>query len=470
MIHLISRRRIVAAAMAGTLALALVACAQPSPPPSTASSASAPGTDANNPFGVAPGSSVEVYGFDGGFGTEWLSFAAAAAQKNLSDVTFTVTPTTKLMTELQPRFVAKNPPDVIDNTGADAIPFASIIDQLETLDDLWAATNYDGDKISDAVFGGVDKAGTSDGKFIRLNYALTVFGLFHSKTLFEANGWEAPKTWDDLATLCTAAKAKDKYLFTFGKEAVSYYGWLVLDSAIKQGGIGVMNDIANLKPGAWSAPAVKDALTKLEALIKDGCMVPGGSGTQFTQAQAQFSQEQKALLYPSGSWLESEMKDATAPDFQMTITPFPLLDPATAAMPYEAIQASGAEPLSVTKDGANPAGGKEFLRAVLSKEAATNFSKTTGSLSVVKTAEIPADGWGSSQLASSMSAMSAAGSNVFAWIGDTYSIYYGIQDSVLWASFLDGSITAEKFIAGEEELSAAAAADTSITKMVYDYS
>ena len=38
-------------------------------------------------------------------------------------------------------------------------------------------------------------------------------------------------------------------------------------------------------------------------------MKPGGAGTQFTAAQAQWSNNQDALLYPSGSWIENEMKD-----------------------------------------------------------------------------------------------------------------------------------------------------------------
>ena len=59
-------------------------------------------------------------------------------------------------------------------------------------------------------------------------------------------------------------------------------------------------------------------LNGLGAIVKAGYFKPGGAGTQFTAAQAQWSNQQDALLYPSGSWIENEMKDQTKPDFQMT--------------------------------------------------------------------------------------------------------------------------------------------------------
>ena len=53
-------------------------------------------------------------------------------------------------------------------------------------------------------------------------------------------------------------------------------------------------------------------------IVKAGYFEPGGAGTQFTAAQAQWSNDQEALLYPSGSWIENEMKKTTKADFKMT--------------------------------------------------------------------------------------------------------------------------------------------------------
>ncbi|MBD3943608.1 carbohydrate ABC transporter, N-acetylglucosamine/diacetylchitobiose-binding protein [Microbacterium sp. NEAU-LLC] len=449
--------------VAVALGLVLAGCAGPDQAQTSDGTASA-----DNPFGVAANTKVDVVVFDGGYGTEYAEFAAGLVEDQIGDgVTVEISPTNNLSQALQPRFVGGTPPDTFTNDGADAIPITSIQDQLEDLSDFWNTKNYDGVKITDAVFPGVKDVGEYDGSYLNANYVMTLFSLWYSRSLFEEKGWNPPATWAEMADLCTAAKADGKYLFTFGKEAAVYYQWLVLDSAIKQGGFDVINDISNLEPGAWSNPDVKAVLAELQSLISDGCFVPGGAGTQFTQAQAQWSNDQEALFYYSGSWIESEMKEATADGFEMTAWPAPLLNDES-ALPFEAAQAGPAIPWSVPKAAASTAGGKEFLRALFSKEAASKFSELTLAPTVVKDT-VPADGFGSTALASTMGVMENAGDDLFSWVPNSYSGYYGIQDAPYWVSFLAGDITAQELIDEEEKLSAAAAADDSKPKKEYDY-
>ena len=73
---------------------------------------------------------------------------------------------------------------------------------------------------------------------------LTVYAVWYSASLFEENGWTPPKTWDEAMALGAKAKAKDKYLFLWGKEAATYYQTLAIGSAIKEGG-----DEVRLSPG-----------------------------------------------------------------------------------------------------------------------------------------------------------------------------------------------------------------------------
>ena len=230
-------------------------------------------------------------------------------QKNHAGSTVKVSPTTKIATELQPRFVGGNPPDLIDNSGADAIGFSTILDQLEDLKDVLDANNLEGTKIRDTLFGGVEEPGTYDGKLAALNYVMTVYAVWYSASLFEANGWTPPKTWDEAMALGAKAKAKNKYLFVWGKEAATYYQTLAIGSAIKEGGDEVRLALENLEADCWSHPAVQAVLKGMGEIVKAGYMKPGGAGTQFTAAQAQWSNNQDALLYPSGSWIENEMKD-----------------------------------------------------------------------------------------------------------------------------------------------------------------
>ena len=261
--------------------------------------------------------------FNGGYGYDYVKFAAdqVTKQTDFTGVTIKVSPSTQIAQQLQPRFVGGNPPDLIDNSGENAIGFSTIEQQLETLDDVFEANNYEGTKISDTLYPNVKLPGTFDGKFVAMNYVMTVYGIWYSATLFQQNGWTPPKTWDEAMALGAKAKAKGKYLLVWGKEAATYYQTMAVNSAIKEGGDEVRLALENLEPKCWSQPQLQGVFTALGEMVQKGYFVPGGAGTQFTAAQAKWSNDEQAILYPSGGWIENEMKDATKSDFQMTGAP-----------------------------------------------------------------------------------------------------------------------------------------------------
>jgi N-acetylglucosamine transport system substrate-binding protein len=415
-----------------------------------------------NPFGMTDKSSVDAVIFDGGYGTDYVSFAATLMQKNHAGSTVKVSPTTKIATELQPRFVGGNPPDLIDNSGADAIGFSTILEQLEDLKDVLDANNLEGQKIRDTLFGGVEEPGTYDGKLAALNYVLTVYAVWYSASLFEQNGWTPPKTWDEAMALGAKAKAKNKYLFLWGKEAATYYQTLAIGSAIKEGGDEVRLALENLEANCWSHPAMQAVLKGMGAIVKAGYIKPGGSGTQFTAAQAQWSNNQDGLLYPSGSWIENEMKDQTKAGFQMTGFP-EMTVTADSKMPYAALHSASGEPFVIPSKGKNVAGGKELLRTMLSKEAATNFAKTKLAPTIVK-GTVPADGFGSTALVSQNALLSAAGSNVFSWkFVDLYGM--NVDQLVIWNSFLAGKSDVAALTSGLQKITDKVREDDSVKKI-----
>jgi N-acetylglucosamine transport system substrate-binding protein len=417
---------------------------------------------ADNPFGVPENSAVDAVIFNGGYGIDYVEFAAKLMQEKHAGVTVKVSPSTKIAQELQPRFVAGNPPDLIDNSGAGNIGMATILAQLEDLTTVIDAPNLEGTKIRDTLFGGVLEPGTFDGKLAAINYALTVYALWYSASLFEENSWTPPKTWDEAYELGAKAKEKGKFLFVWGKEAATYYQTLAICSAIKQGGDEVRLSLENLKPDCWSQQAVQDVFTAMKKIIDADMFKPGGSGTQFTAAQAQWSNKQEALLYPSGSWIENEMKDQTAEGFKMTGTPEPTVD-SSSSMPFEALHSAAGEPFVIPSQGKNVAGGKELLRTMLSKDAATNFAKTKLAPTVVKDT-VPADGFGSTALVSQTTMLGAAGENIFSW---QFVDYYGMNPDqlVLWNSFLDGKSSVADLTKGLQQITDKVANDSSVKKI-----
>jgi N-acetylglucosamine transport system substrate-binding protein len=445
--------------LAGTLA----SCAGSSSNNDTGAAPAPTGaTSKDNPFGMAEKATVDAVIFNGGYGIDYVDFAAKIMEKNHAGSTVKVSPSTQIAQELQPRFVAGNPPDLIDNSGAGAIGFSTIIDQLEDMTSLIEAPNLEGTPIKDTLFGGVTKPGTFGDKFVALNYVLTVYALWYSDALFQANGWTPPKTWDDAMKLGAEAKAKDKYLFVWGKEAATYYQTMAIASAIKQGGDEVRLSLENLEGDCWSKPAVQAVFKAMGEIVKAGYFKPGGGGTQFTAAQAQWSNDEAALLYPSGSWIENEMMKQTKSGFKMTGAPEPTVD-GSSSMPYEAMHSTAGEPFVIPSKGANVAGGKELLRVMLSKEAATNFSKTRLSPTIVK-GVVPEDGFGSTALVSQTKMLEAAGDKIFTW---NFVDLYGMNTNqlVVWNSFLAGDADAAELTSGLQKITDTVRNDDSIKKV-----
>jgi N-acetylglucosamine transport system substrate-binding protein len=455
------RGSLAAAALAATGSLA--ACATSGTGTSSQTSAPPAGQVSDtNPFGVESGSTVDAVIFNGGYGIDYAEFAGQQVQAKQQGVTVKVTPVTKVAQTLQPRFVAGNPPDVVDNSGAGAIGINTIRDQLAELNDVIEAKNYEGTVIKDTLYEGVTEPGTFDGKFIVLNYALTVYAIWYSASLFEQNGWTVPKTYEEMLALGEEAKGKGKYLFGWGKEAATYYQTMAICSAIKEGGDEVRLALENLQPDCWSLPPVQDVFNGLKKIIDAGYMKPGGAGTVFTASQAQWSNDQEFLLQPSGGWIENEMKDQTKSGFKMTGAPEPVVS-SNSKMPWEALHSTAGEPYIVPSQGKNVAGGKEFMRAMLSQEAAVNFAKTKLASTIVK-GTVPPDGFGSTALQSQIQMLEAAGSNVFSW---NFVDLYGTNTDqlVVWNSFLSGDSDVAKLTKGLQDITDKVAKDDSIKKV-----
>ncbi|MDR2378010.1 MAG: extracellular solute-binding protein, partial [Bifidobacteriaceae bacterium] len=281
------------------------------------------------------------------------------------------------------------------------------------------------------------------------------------------NGWEPPKTWDETMALCEKAKAKDKYLFVWGKEASLYWSWLALDMAVKDAGLDVWRNIANLKEDAWSHPSVIASFEAIEDSVKQGCWIPGGEGTHYTLAQTKWSLDQQALMYSSGSWIAQEMKEVTADDFQMTAWPYPTLR-SESAIPFGSVQVDPGGQYVVPAEGANTAGAMEILRAWLSKDAAAKWAETTESPSVVKDS-VPADGFGSTALLSTVQVMDQAGENQHAFFL-SYMDFTDLGDVLVnvFNQFLGGQISSAEALSQLQDAHDEVREDDSLIKRVWE--
>ncbi|MGH3731232.1 MAG: N-acetylglucosamine/diacetylchitobiose ABC transporter substrate-binding protein [Micromonosporaceae bacterium] len=372
--------------------------------------------NAKNPLGVKEDAPLEVVIFDGGFTDKYATdIHEPLYKKAFPKAKIKHSKTVEIAKTLQSRFVSGSPPDVVNNSGANAMNAGKLAGEgaLFSLKELYDAPSVDDPKVKvrDTLIDGTVEFGSFDGKPFQIHYAYTVFGIWYSKALFDKHSWEYPKTWDEMVSLCKEIKKAGIAPWTYQGKHPRYMNWPLLSMACKLGGPDIMVPIDNLEPGAWKHEAIKESATRLYELKKQGFILKGTEGMDHVQAQTAWC-EGKAAFVPCGSWLENEQKDVTPEGFEMAVAPEPSLS-GDGKLPYEAIRASAGEPFFVPKKAKNPYGGLEYFRQMLSKKGASEFTKMVSSLTAVKGA---ADGLDLPPgLTAAAAVLKAAGDNVFNW-------------------------------------------------------
>ncbi len=380
-------------AMAGATA-AVAACAPATQAPATPAESAAPAApaappdlpfdvaeDAINPLGLEAGTPVEGIFFEGGFGRGYLDNAADIFSKLHPENEMSVSGIQRVGDQLRPRFIGGNPPDVIDNSGAGLLDTAGLVaeDQLMDLAALFNAPSLDtpGMTFGETLFPASQDAGQYDGVQRVLLMAYTIAGIWHSQSLFDDKGWEYPTTWDAMLGFCDKIQTEtDMAAWTYQGKYPQYMNFGVLFPLIyKNGGLQTIVDVDNLVDDAWRNDAVLTSLQQMQELYNQGFIMQGTEGLTHTESQAEWLQG-KAVFIPCGTWLENEMRDLTPENFNMVVKPVPGPTEDT----YNSITAWAGENFIVPSQGANPTGGLEFLRCLMSKANAQWFAQNVGSI------------------------------------------------------------------------------------------
>jgi N-acetylglucosamine transport system substrate-binding protein len=421
---------------------------------------------ADNPLGIDPKAPLEIIIFNGGLGTAYATdIDTPLYNKKWPESKVAYSATEQISTVVQPRINAGSPPDMINNSGSNLMDMGAIVKagQAQDLTDLFAAPSLDipGKTVAETLVPGAIEQGTYNGKPYAMNYSYTVYGLWYNSKLFAKNNWTPPTTWADFTAQCDKIKAAGITPFGYAGANASYYMVrAVMTSAAKIGTEQVLKDIDNLKPGAWQNDAVKKAAAAWGE-IGNKYINKAFLGLKHTEVQLQQDQD-KVAFYPCGSWLENEQAKDTPPTFEYAVTAYPSVTTSD-QLPATAINAAAGEIYFAAAKGKNPRGAMEYLRTMLSKEAALGFTKLTKSLTVVAGA---ADGVTISPgLTSASKMLTAAGKDVF--VGYLFDTWYKKLDDESRAAanelmFKGGN--AQKFCDRMEAASQAVAKDSSITK------
>lgn len=430
----LSRRGLLQAVAAGTLATTaltpLAGCAMGG---DGGNANGAKGEEnAANPLGVKEDAPLEVVIFNGGFGEEYAKAHEAMYRERHPKAEVKHSATQEISKTLQPRFVDGSPPDVLNNSGGNQIDFNGLVSQkaLTDLGQLLDAPSLDDPKVKvrDTLLPGIIPVGSYDGTFLSLNYAYTVYGIWYSEKLFAERGWQYPKTWDEMIALCRQIKAAGIAPWTYQGKHPRYMSWAILSAAAKLAGTDVLVAIDNLEPNAWKHDAIKTAAEAYYQLAVDGFILPGSEGLDHVQSQTEWCRG-KAAFISCGSWLENEQKSVTPPDFRMAVAPTPSLSKSD-KLPFTAVRGTGSEPFVVPARGKNVQGGLEYLRVMLSKKGAADFTQKVSSLTCVRGASegltLPPG------LTSVNKVLQASGGATFNWVYNSF--YRKLERSLIDAA------------------------------------
>ncbi|NGO67042.1 N-acetylglucosamine/diacetylchitobiose ABC transporter substrate-binding protein [Streptomyces boncukensis] len=422
-----------------------------------------------NPLGVKEDADLQVYIFNGGYDDKYAQFVTDMYGDRFGDATTDQKATEKIATQVQPRLVKGDPPDVVNNSGADNMNAGKVIKNKQAADltELLDAPSWDDPnvKVRDTLIPGVEEMGAfgADGCY-QLNIASTIYGNWYSdKMLTETLESDYPKTWDEMLAVCKKAKAKGIHGWTYPGGHPRYMLFSMFAMFAQAGGREVIEAMDYLEPGAWKHDAVKSVFEAFEELVAKKYVLTGFDGKEAHIEMQTAWTKGKALFVPDGSWVENEAKDTTPKDFRMAVGATPSLDKGD-KLPFGTLYSPPGEPFLVPAKADNVRGGMEWLRMMYSRKAARNLFKQVSVMPVVKGA---IDGMSLPPgVASSQKAVKAAGKNiVIAFWKEWYREMFDEDFNNVMGKFMLGDMSVKEAMDTMEKATARVAKDPDVEKV-----
>jgi len=324
---------------------------------------------------------LEVAIFQGGYGLDFFEYAAREYEKMHPNIRIKIWGNPRIWEQLRPRFVAGDVPDLTwPGWGMDY--WALVADgKVMEMDKYLATKAYGQNKPwKDTFRQDLLKKGMYNGHYYIMPFNNNVFGWWYNAGMFEKNGWQPPKTYEELLVLCEKIKKTGIAPITYqGKYPAYMLRGFLIPWAISAGGLQTFIDAQNLKPGAWKSPAFLKAARMIAELRDKGYFQKGAMGMDHTGSQMEFLLGRAAMI-PCGTWLASEMKKQIPPGFKMQYINPPVLangkgDPI--------ITSTGAETWIIPKEAKHPDEAADFFKFMTSIDMAKKFVERKNTLMAI---------------------------------------------------------------------------------------
>lgn len=222
-------------------------------------------------------------------------------------------------------------------------------------------------------------------------YGLPMLGvqpvvMFYNKAVFEKAGVQPPKTYADLLKLVDTFKSQNITPIVLpGSQGWTELMWLeYLTTRI--GGPKVFDAIQAGKEGAWTDPAIIEALKKCQQLVDKGAFGQDYASLGYDDGSASTLLAQgEAAMFVMGSW-EIATQNDNNPEFlksgNLGFTSFPKIK--GGANNQEAIVGNPSNYFSITSSSKTPDAAKELLGKTLTSDQYINGLVEAGQVPAVK--------------------------------------------------------------------------------------
>ena len=263
-------KKILAALLAGAMALSLVACSggdkSSTPTPPANNGGSSAGTSTTPPSTSGDKIPVNVIAAEYGQNTKkwWADFQTEFnASHDDIDLTVEVISWNDISTVVTTRITGNAAPDILN------------IDLFAAYQDeglLLPAKDYVSDETYAKLYPAFLEQSVVDGTVWAIPDLASARAMYYNKDILEAAGVEVPTTWDELKAACEKIKAYDSSIYPWGidmttdegQAAAAYYIWNNGGDFTDADGNWTLNSDANVEAIEFAISLVNDGLTNTD--------------------------------------------------------------------------------------------------------------------------------------------------------------------------------------------------------------
>lgn len=249
---------------------------------------------------------------------------------------------------------------------------------FEPVDDVWEENNLDEQLKSAAA------SMTRDGHKWGVPYTYYQWGIYYRADIFEEQGIEVPKTWDELMAACAKLKEAGITPFAIGSKPLwPTAGWFdYLD--LRVNGYEFHMDLTAGKV-PYTDDKVKAVFEKWGELVENGYFIENHAALEWQDAVPQFVKGD-AAMYLMGNFAVDVMKNGGLKEDQIGFMQFPEITP---DVPMS--EDAPTDTMHIPANAKNKEDAKKFLAFLAKPETQTMVNKTLGQLPVNNKSEVGDD-------------------------------------------------------------------------------